>query len=457
MRKLFSQLGSVVIGISFFASALPVSAMCAAGVPLIGTVTSITNQGVSTKINIDHRGKYDASSLPLDRTDIDAYQRVVKAYVQNADVVPPNMKQQESSLAPQGYSSWDDYYSQNYTYISVPTDALSRAAYQLGDIVIVGPPGGAACTQYGFTGFFGKDGAIKSAIATDSGLLSYSFSGEALTLAVGADNSCVQTTSGTTCQVPITYTVRGNTFKVNPGESKQLDGARFSLLTLVSSTHTPLPQGMMIEDFTPRPLLHVLLFRAVATATTTATTTPTTATSTAPRDGESFLVSPTSGPASLQVTFGGKVSNGDPFSIDFGDRQQAATMRCPNSTSSSTSCILSPMTHTYSIPGTYTAILTDLIPCPTSGTGSNECQRQSRGVGTVTVVVSPAQPRQAFKAYPQSGPAPLAVDFYAPTDSYTYSIDFGDGAMPLSYWGPTSSASCKVRVGGPSGDRKSVV
>ena len=434
----------------------PAFADCAASQPLIGSVNSVTTQGTHSVLLLDHYGRYNTSVLPVDRTDIDAYQGLVKAYMQNAQVVPPNLAPlQNGSAAPQGYTSWDDYYTQNYKTISLSSDALAHASYTIGDIVIIGPPGGAACTQYGFIGFFRKDGVIKSAVAYDGGFVSYTYGGETLSLVGGADAKCVNQGQVTACDMPATYSVKGSSVTMNAGDTKQFASSKFAQVALVTSTHSTHPANTWIEDFDPHSLLHVLSFRAPVAATTSITTSTTT-TPVTPSNGESFSASPASGPASLLVTFSGQVSNGNSYSLDFGDAQPKGTLRCATFSASSTTCQLPPVTHIYSTPGTFSTTLTDVInPCALVATSSSQSRCtgsiQYRPIGTATISVFAAQPKQAFKVSPRTGSAPLSVDFYGPSDTYTYSIDFGDGSQPFQYSGPNTVTSCKVRVGGLPG------
>jgi len=173
-----------------------------------------------------------------------------------------------------------------------------------------------------------------------------------------------------------------------------------------------------------------------------------------------FSASPTSGAMPLTVVF---VVRDKPFAavagaatdsscigpyvgdLDFGDGSQ--TERIFGTKCESSHDIVK--THTYTSAGTYTAKLTKMVYNSCSiGQDCAAWYSREEVVGTVTITVTGSQ-STTFSASPTSGSAPLAVDFYAPTDSFDYRIDFGDGSDLDQYWGPNSLAICRVRVGVP--------
>ncbi|MEY4747002.1 MAG: hypothetical protein RLZZ416_51 [Candidatus Parcubacteria bacterium] len=263
--------------LSTLLTALPADAACAGQYPVIGTVGSVqADQYGNTKLLLNHVAAFNASGFPTTSTNIDQYNALAAAFKQNGYVLPANYAYTDQYL-PQGYASWSDYIAQNYNYVYVSATALSAISYQIGDIVIQGPPGGAACTQYGFLGFFGQNGTIQSAVATDGGYQSYQYGSETLSLSAGAQESCRTTNNwpngSTVCDVPITYSVGGASFTVHPGQSHSFPGSRFAQVTLTQSTYTtPSCQNLggggagtpscWIEDFSPVSMLHVLTFNA---------------------------------------------------------------------------------------------------------------------------------------------------------------------------------------------------
>ena len=119
-----------------------------------------------------------------------------------------------------------------------------------------------------------------------------------------------------------------------------------------------------------------------------------------------FTASPTSGPATLNVTFT-DTSTGSPatWTWDFGDGQTASTQ--------------GPHTHAYTAPGAYTVRLT------VSNAGGTTFTTRVISVSTV----APGPPTAAFAAAPTNGSAPLSVTFTdASSGSPTsWAWDFGDG------------------------------
>ena len=266
MRKLLALIITAASLASAFIGPLSASAACMMQYPTIGTINSVTVQGDYTTFVLDHADSFDG--LPFftgSVTNIDAYNSLAMGFKQNGYQVPsqyvrPLQKYETADMVKQSLR------------IAVPNDALAKVWYKTGDIIIMGPPGGAACMQDGFTGFFGADGVIKSAVAYDSGLLSYTYGSETLSLSAGNDFNCSgQGTFGTKCQMPITYTVNGSSVTMNGGDTRPLAGSRFTQVSLVTSTHTTPPNNMWIEDFDPRSLVHVLSFSGKANGGVSAT------------------------------------------------------------------------------------------------------------------------------------------------------------------------------------------
>ncbi len=63
-----------------------------------------------------------------------------------------------------------------------------------------------------------------------------------------------------TCAVPITYSLNGNSYVVNPGKTKALPGSHFTQVSVVESTHITLPPNVVQSDFSPDSLLHTVSF-----------------------------------------------------------------------------------------------------------------------------------------------------------------------------------------------------
>ena len=408
MRKLLILIISATTLASAFAGPLAVSAACLGTYPTIGTISSITTQGDYATFVLGHADAYDSSSFPGGVTSIDKYNDLAKAYKLNGYQVPAQYVR-----ALQSYETADQI--RNNLRIGVSNAALSKVSYQPGDIIILGPPGGGACIQHGFVGFFGTDGAIKSAIAYDSGLLSYSYGSETLSLSAGNDFNCSDTGSGgTKCQMPVTYTVNGSSVTMNGGDTRALGGSRFSQVSLITNSHTTLPNNMWMEDFDPHALLHVLSFGGSATVV------------------ETFSASPTTGPSPLSVEFSGGLNSFGMHTLDFGDGQSVIDARCSDSGPfGQFPCKMMPVSHTYSAPGTYTASLIEVILCATSGGGNIQCPTKYRTIGTATIRAEGGQSNSVFTASPNSGAAPLVVTFTGSTVSSYFGgvmLDFGDAS-----------------------------
>lgn len=262
--------------------ALPANAVCEAQMPIIGTVGSATTQGDYSQISLDNVYMYNASTFPSDRTNIGLYNALASAYAQHNDQLPQSFLPSDTASPSANYTSMQEYVRQNYSDLRIDTSALNTIAYSPGDIVILGPPGGASCIQYGFTGFFGKSGIIRSAIAYDSSYASYTYGSETLSLQPGTAYACKENSFETTCTVPLTYVVNGNGAILSPGELKILSGSKFSQVALIQSTHTTLQNNANLEDFYPQQLLHTMSF-----GTAILVAQPIVATSTAPVLSES--------------------------------------------------------------------------------------------------------------------------------------------------------------------------
>ncbi len=115
---------------------------------------------------------------------------------------------------------------------------------------------------------------------------------------------------------------------------------------------------------------------------------------------------PSSGLAPLEVAFNNQsIGEELTFSWDFGDGTEASTDRDP--------------VHTFENPGEYQITLVVNNP---SGT--------DQANATIIVTEPEAPPAAAFTAFPESGPAPLSVQFTNGTagDDLTFSWDFSDGS-----------------------------
>lgn len=149
--------------------------------------------------------------------------------------------------------------------ITVNTAAINTVSYHVGDIVIMGPPGGGACSQYGFVGFFGKNGTIQYAIATESSYADYTYDSETLSPKAGTGYDCTNYkgyngVTGTSCTVPITYSLNGNSYTVRPGETKALSGTHFVQVSIIASRHTTFPPNEGVPYFSDTQLLHTMSF-----------------------------------------------------------------------------------------------------------------------------------------------------------------------------------------------------
>jgi len=275
MKKILSYALSAAIVAVTFVNASPAYAMCALQYPLIGTISSVqTDQYGNAKITLAHASAFNSTLFSSANTNIDQYNTLAAAFKQNGYNLPANYQYQQTGSPPQGYSSWNDYIQQNYNSFYVNAAGLSSLSYQNGDIVVQGPPGGAACTQTGFTGFFGQGGIIQAAIASDNADLSYTYGNETLSLTdttpqYGCTTNSNSTVQGNTiCKVPVTYSLNGNSVTLNEGDTKQLGGAHFKSVSLTQSNNTTLNcsssgsqvSSCWIEDFAPRALTHVLTF-----------------------------------------------------------------------------------------------------------------------------------------------------------------------------------------------------
>ncbi len=266
MQKLIAFFASACFLLSaVLVSPTPASAICASQYPLIGTVGSITPQdGGYSNIVINNPEAYNASTFPTDHTNIDSYNELAQSYAENSFHVPANMQYPFSGSVPSGYQNWADYIGHNYNSISVLTSGLAAASYHLGDIVIQGPPGGGACLQDGFVGFFGHSGTVESAIAYDGAFGSYTYASSTLSLTPGPGYNCSNSSTETTCTMPVTYTLDGVSYVLNPGQSHAFASSTISNVSLIqAASSTPL-NGMWIEDFYPISLLHVITFASAS-------------------------------------------------------------------------------------------------------------------------------------------------------------------------------------------------
>ena len=352
-RILASSLLAPVLGLALMAPT-PASAACAMQYPVIGIVKSVAaSSGGSTKITLSNVAAFSTNSFASSRTDIDAYNTIAQGYVQNS------MQLRSSDVyagdgAPSG--SYDIY---------VDSSALATITYHTGDVVMQGPPGGAACTQYGFVGFFGTSGIVQAAIATDSGYGSYSYGSDTLTLTPGTKTTCApaDANDGTTCVIPITYSVSGQQFTLNPSASKSLTGTKFAKVSLVRSTKTTFPStsNVFMEDFDPVTLLHTFIFSGSSGPTVTGSS----------KAVDNFLFgyshSDTSNRKSISfsVAFvGDAMCDGASYSIDYGDGNTLAIPRSSYTSYCAAGSGIKTLTgdsdfksHTYTDAKTYTAKL----------------------------------------------------------------------------------------------------
>lgn len=431
MKKLLSLLTSAAMVGIIFTNAAPASASCMLQFPIIGTVSSVqTDQYGNTRIMLAHPTAFNAALFPVTSTNIDQYNTLATTFKQNGYSLPTNYQYQNTYL-PQGYASWNDYIQQNYNSLYVNASALNSISYQIGDIVAQGPPGGGACTQDGFTGFFGSSGTIQAAIASDSSDLSYTYGNETLSLTdttpqYGCATNGSSYAAGTVCKVPVIYSMNGNSATLQEGGTKQFNGAHFKSVSLLVSTNTTLscetqpgygggqPALCWVEDFSPRALLHVLTFGASYMPGLSAT--------------------PSAGAAPLFVSFStqqGAVGE----VIDFGDGQRYTftandTPECaaPPPGTINPQCSTWRTSHNYTSAGTYTAILSPYWSCP-SGVVCN----RPPDIGTATITVT-GNSSANFSATPTSGQAPLTVNFSSNTSGASvYVLNFGDGTSGQLY------------------------
>jgi PKD repeat protein len=377
-KKISFQTLGAAVSMAMTASMLLVSspayASCATQYPAIGVIGAVgSSQNGMTKITLNNIDVYNPSVLSSASANLDQYNTLATAYRQNNYQVPS----QYAYIPASGDSVTNARAQIASAGITVNSTAFSAITYNSGDIVVVGPPSGAACSPYGFVGFFGQDGTIRSAIATENQYLGYSYGNENLSLAAGVGNSCTAATSvnGTTCQVPITYTLSGNSsYPLNPGSTQTIsNSAHFSQINLIQSTYTTLAQYVVVSDFSPIQVTHVLKFNAVSSTVT----------------GQySLTASPSSGQAPLAAYFfalGSAMT-----SIDFGDGQ---TLNAPsmNSCSNGTACNQWTPTHTYNSPGTY---VVKLINGYVNGL--------PQVVATATVIVNPSAQQTTYIPPPTS-------------------------------------------------------
>jgi peptidoglycan hydrolase-like protein with peptidoglycan-binding domain len=254
MRKILSLAVGVTLLLSSVFVASPTFAACILQYPTIGTINATNTSGDYTSFTLDHANAFNASLFPAERTDLDQYNALAVAFKQNNYQVP-------AAYAYQFQSGENTSGFQANLRVEVPTAALNTVSYHTGDILIMGPPGGASCLRYGFIGFFGQNGTIQSAIAYDSGYAGYAYGSETLSLDPGTGHDCTTSGSGSTCTVPITYSVNGSSFILNPGDSRSLSDSHFTHVTLVQSTKTTLQGNVFIEEFDPIQLLHTMTFQ----------------------------------------------------------------------------------------------------------------------------------------------------------------------------------------------------
>ncbi|MAS34256.1 MAG: hypothetical protein CL610_09620 [Anaerolineaceae bacterium] len=148
-----------------------------------------------------------------------------------------------------------------------------------------------------------------------------------------------------------------------------------------------------------------------------------------------FESSPSSGPAPLEVQFTNQ-SEGDEltFEWNFGDGSEPSSDRDP--------------LHIYENAGEYTVTL--IVSGPG---GTDEAQ------GTITVIQPDEPPVAAFDVFPQSGPAPLEVQFtnQAAGEELTFEWNFGDATDvstardPLHTYQSAGEYTVRLTVTGPGG------
>jgi PKD repeat protein len=144
---------------------------------------------------------------------------------------------------------------------------------------------------------------------------------------------------------------------------------------------------------------------------------------------------PASGPSPLDVAFNNQsIGEELTFSWNFGDNSPASTDRDPQ--------------HRYETAGEYQVTLNVTNP-----SGSDQAS------ATITVIEPDAPPVAAFTAFPETGPAPLSVQFSNGTagDDLTYNWNFGDNSPastvrdPQHTFASEGSYTIVLTVTGPGG------
>jgi len=468
MKKTLSVFVSVLSIIFPFLFASPASAICALQYPTIGTIASVSNDGNGNAIislnNADAFNGASFSSSIGGTTLIDQYNALAVAFKQNGYHVPVSF----------AYSGLDAA-TRSSLKITVSASALQSVSYQTGDIVIQGPPIGTSCEQDGFTGFFGQNGVIQSAIADNYQYGSYTYGAGTLSLNSSTNRTnCVSSSAfegSTICQVPVTYNVNGMQYVLSQGQSATFSDAHFTGAKVITSTYITsfcqLGQNVQcnIENFTPAAFTHVLTFgpgssvvspSPAPTPTPTPSPTPTPIPTPAPTPSPTLSptplspvvtlsVSPSSGTAPLTVYAAGF----SPFSflggaqIDFGDGSSQAS-----ACSSGISCAFS-IKHIYASAGTFQIRVIGItgsintIAASTYVTVSNSNTTTTNNSAAGATVINPNV--STFSVNPSSGASPLSANFIVSSENYT-NIDFGDGvkAAPVSGACTAGTSGCPV-------------
>jgi hypothetical protein len=228
--KLFSLVFFVVFVLGTFPMQNVSALSCVETFPLIGTVSSITENTPFTEVTLDRFYMFDGSDFFIDDAiSIDRYENIVQEYVRN--------NFQLSEIPSSTYVEW-------LNKISIPTNAFNKIQITDSDIIINGPPHHVC--SYRFTGSFTKDGKLKHVIINDN-YQDYSYLDSKLDVDPGKELECGD---NNVCKMEVNFTIDGDPFTLSPGQSHIPLSGEFKSISLIDSSDLKaMPDGTTLFDW----------------------------------------------------------------------------------------------------------------------------------------------------------------------------------------------------------------
>jgi peptidoglycan hydrolase-like protein with peptidoglycan-binding domain len=193
---------------------------CALSYPTIGTLSTTLTRDSYTEIELNNVGFFSTEGIASDVTiNLDVYSSIAKSFGQNGFRLPAHLLRPNAPVPT----------VESYPYmrkVSLSNAALDAMSFEIGDIVVAGPPGSGPCGGNGFVGIFSQSGTLKVASVSDSGFHDLAFGQSSLIVDKGPDVSCVSNT----CTTKTLYTLDTSAqFALAPGESRATGGKIVSI------------------------------------------------------------------------------------------------------------------------------------------------------------------------------------------------------------------------------------